>query len=487
MSLNLSNKKVSLLLYTLAALLIRLPFFFRDSIDRDESTFILMGQSWVDGYLPYTQLWDLKPPLVFLFFAVIIQFFGKSYIAIRLFGALVIVFTAFFVNLIARKGTTAIQGFYAGLLYVYLSSLFGSIQGVMSEHLALFFFMLGFLQLLESRTNARLFFSALLFGASLMFRLNLAYPVAFLFIYYLLFSGFTVKEIALKGLLSVAGGVAVPLMTFLPYLEFGIPEVWWNAVILASLSYDQAGINDILEALLHLSPFLAIFFIGIVWKKRFVLFRQNSRKFEMVSVACAGILFMLAKSGKVNTHYLIQLYPFILLLLLPMLYQLRHLPVKKAKPYLFSLFLLLPVEAYMEYGVVGARYLRGEPLFNGYGITIPNYIEEHYPEQVKVLFLDYHIGYWELDKLPPSKIVTHPSNLLRKSNYAFVDNIRSGPLEELQFILEEFEPDLIVSRSEHISFAKKKSQENQFFEAYMDTNYTLVYQEKRAFVFERKK
>ena len=74
------------MVYFVAALLIRLPFFFRDCIDRDESTFILLGQSWVDGFLPYTQLWDLKPPLVFLFFAIIIQIFGKSYIAIRLFG-----------------------------------------------------------------------------------------------------------------------------------------------------------------------------------------------------------------------------------------------------------------------------------------------------------------------------------------------------------------------------------------------------------------
>ena len=47
------------------ALFIRFPFFFRDIIDHDESTFIFIGNSIADGYLPYDYLWDLKPPLLF--------------------------------------------------------------------------------------------------------------------------------------------------------------------------------------------------------------------------------------------------------------------------------------------------------------------------------------------------------------------------------------------------------------------------------------
>jgi len=83
----IDSSSFSFLIFFLAALLIRLPFFFRDYIDRDESTFILMGQSWADGHLPYTQLWDLKPPLVFLFFTIVIKVFGESCIAICLLGA----------------------------------------------------------------------------------------------------------------------------------------------------------------------------------------------------------------------------------------------------------------------------------------------------------------------------------------------------------------------------------------------------------------
>ena len=40
------------------ALLLRLPFFFPDTIDWDESTLILMGQGLLDGLLPYDRIWD---------------------------------------------------------------------------------------------------------------------------------------------------------------------------------------------------------------------------------------------------------------------------------------------------------------------------------------------------------------------------------------------------------------------------------------------
>src|SRR5262249_52048132 len=52
-----------------SALLIRLPFFFPAVIDWDESTYIIMGQSILDGNLPYIEQWEDKPPLAYLFYA----------------------------------------------------------------------------------------------------------------------------------------------------------------------------------------------------------------------------------------------------------------------------------------------------------------------------------------------------------------------------------------------------------------------------------
>jgi hypothetical protein len=64
----------------LTSILVRFPYYFIDVINWDESTFILMGQSILDGHLPYTELWDIKPPLAFAAFAFFIMVLGKSYV-----------------------------------------------------------------------------------------------------------------------------------------------------------------------------------------------------------------------------------------------------------------------------------------------------------------------------------------------------------------------------------------------------------------------
>ena len=73
-SLVVNVKSSTLWLALLAlALATRLPYFFVDVIDWDESTFILMGHSLLKGFLPYTHLWDLKPPAIFFLFAGVIS------------------------------------------------------------------------------------------------------------------------------------------------------------------------------------------------------------------------------------------------------------------------------------------------------------------------------------------------------------------------------------------------------------------------------
>ena len=110
-----------------------------------------MGQAWVDGFLPYTLLWDLKPPLVFLYFAKIIYLFGKSLLAIRFFGAVIVGFNGYLLYRIARKHTTSIYALTLGVFTIYFQSLFGSVQGVMSEHLGLFPVLLGSYLFVEKR------------------------------------------------------------------------------------------------------------------------------------------------------------------------------------------------------------------------------------------------------------------------------------------------------------------------------------------------
>ncbi|MFT6796984.1 MAG: 4-amino-4-deoxy-L-arabinose transferase-like glycosyltransferase, partial [Maribacter sp.] len=124
------ESKTTFLILFLLSFFIRFPFFFRDYIDRDESTFILVAQSWVEGHLPFTELWDVKPPLTFFFFASIIYAFGKSIFTIRLFGVLLVAISSFFTYKIGSHLATKKIGFWCAVGSVVLQSLFGSLQGV---------------------------------------------------------------------------------------------------------------------------------------------------------------------------------------------------------------------------------------------------------------------------------------------------------------------------------------------------------------------
>src|SRR5262249_46503171 len=103
------------LLLFLLGLLVRFPFFFPAVIDWDESSFILMGQSIIDGHLPYVKLWDLKPPVAFAFYAFSIAVFGKDLVGIRFAGALCVVLTAYLVYLVGKVMWTRRMGLFAAI------------------------------------------------------------------------------------------------------------------------------------------------------------------------------------------------------------------------------------------------------------------------------------------------------------------------------------------------------------------------------------
>ncbi len=471
-------------LLMLAATLIRFPFFFRDYIDRDESTFILMGQSWVDGFLPYTELWDLKPPITFLFFAGIIYVFGKSFLAIRLIGTLLVATTAFFTFKIGTSLGTKKVGFWAAMAAVALQSLFGSIQGVMSEHLCMAFFMPGLWLLVQSKKIGSYLLAGLLIGLAVMTKLNIAYTALFLGLY-LLYSYFSKKEY-LKGaktaLLYGMGILLIVAATFLPYYGRARGEIWWNSVVLAALEYAGARRSSIL----NLAPtfvVLGVFFL-FAWKKNYLDFRD--RKVQWVLVAVIGALFSFAKGGRINSHYLIQLHPLLIILValciaaVPFFQRWKHVG-------LLALFLIVvvPAESYLEYYRIAKHRIERGTFFNGEGISVPKYLLKNHPNEKNVLFLGYHIGYWGIDSKPPTMSATHPSNICRNELFPYYQNPRKTGIEELTYIMTVVRPAIVITRTNRLKFDKKLKAENIYIDQYLEKYYTLETQVERADIYRR--
>ncbi len=470
---------ISLLVVSIA---IRFPFFFRDYIDRDESTFILMGQSWVNGHLPYTELWDLKPPITFLFFAGIIYVFGKSFLAIRLFGALLVAISAFFTYKIGAEFGNKSMGFWAALGAVALQSLFGSLQGVMSEHLCMALFMPGLFLMLRTKTHWGYFLTGLLIGMAIMTKLNIAYAAFFLGLY-LIFTPFNAKWPERKlwqPILYGVGIIVIVVLTLLPYYQNQV-LVWWNSVIKASLAY--AGSSQ--GAVLNLAPtFLALalfFFWG--WRKRYLDFKD--RKVQLLAIAIIGVLFSFAKAGRINSHYLIQLYP-ILIVLVGLSISKIDVHLKKAyQPILVLLLLMVPAESYLEYYRIVKNKWEEGTFYNGEGITVPLYLMKTFPAEKNVFFLEYHIGYWLMDATPPTKAATHPSNICREELFPYFDNPRKTALDEITFIMSVVRPNIVVTRKNRLVFDDKLVEENRYVSAYLKNHYQVWATVEGAEIYKR--
>lgn len=437
---------LSFLLFFLIALFIRLPFFFRDYIDHDESTFIIMGQSIVDGYLPYTKLWDLKPPLLFYFFSAVISLFGKSLIAIRLVGTLIVACSALYVLKITEKLTSKKLAIRASIIFILCSSLFGSIQGVMSEHISLLFFLPGLYLLIAYKNDWIWLLGAMLLGCSIMVKLNLAYPV-FLIILFLVIRAFLIKKnliTAIKtGVILSLGVCIVVFATIVPYLLTSQFMIWWDSVIMAATAYNPLP-SIVKRIIVFLMTIPLLWLIIMLYKKQQYYFKGNSTAILLVVCALTGIVASFIDVGKINTHYLIQFYPFVIILISIWCYRKKVERLRKINLYFFLLILLASIESYLEYKVLIQRFNQGQSLYNDEGFEIPKYFKENGINPDGILFMKYHIGYWIMNETPPCKTVTHPSNLYREELFPYMGIPSKTTKEEILRIFNQIKPEYIV-------------------------------------------
>lgn len=444
------------------SVLLRFPFFFRDYIDKDESTFILMGQAWVDGFLPYTLLWDLKPPLVFLYFAKIIYLFGKSLLAIRFFGAVIVGFNGYILYRIARNHTSSLYALTLGVFTIYFQSLFGSVQGVMSEHLGLFPVLLGSYLLVEKRNY---FWGSLLFSFSLYFKLNIAYGM--LLAYPILF---VQRRADLKQMITgcFLGGTIATLITGIWFVNNS--SLFIESVFYAPLAYTKATISEQIKTFVSILPA----FILLTW-----LFKKYP-KHRFYTLFTTGVFFSLVRLGKVNGHYLLQVYPFLILLIGTLIYKLK----KKVSPQIvLVLLMIIPIESYKETWDLLKYHHNTGYWYNGEGHEIARFLKKKGLDHETAYYTDFHIGYWLTDNLPLSKVVTHPSNIERPELFPFMGVKDSMPVAVLEKLLSNQKPEIIIAKS-------RKNFKDAVLESMLTStikqNYQQINSVGSAFIYKRK-
>lgn len=448
----------------LGTLAIRLPFFFPAVIDWDESTFIIVGQALLDGAVVYEDVWDIKPPLSFAFFAAAIAVLGKSIAAVRVAGALAVVATALVVRAATSRISTPATGTWAALVFVAAASLLPGGQATMTEHVAMLPLMAAIYLLGRPAPGAAvLFFAGALVGASVMVRTNLA-VVAVAMAPFLAYGtpGPRIGILARRLAAYAAGGASVVYLTATPYLDR--LEVWWSGVLVAPLRYagSQSTMIDVLRS--H-ALYLARSIVGLEgtivgiailagggglagWLMLARRFRGSAtgvrRDVLLTGVAFAATALSILGSGVAHPHYLIQLAPFAAIGAAVAWADAarRHGRVVTVVALVLGAVALAPVA--VEYRTMAVRAIEGDPLRYGPAYEIADALEPDVRAGRSLLLFTDHIVYWLVGSRPFAPSVTHPSNVSKAYLLPFIPGAETSPEAEMAALLSR-RPDVIVT------------------------------------------
>ena len=400
------------------AVVLRAPFWAGDVIDWDESTFILMGQSWADGDLPYTSLWDNKPPLCFLPFALVAGLFGKSIAAVRILGLTSVVVTATVVWWIGRgwvaelagntiAGRSERAGRLAGALCIILVTFASRGQATMSETLAIAPLALGCAPILLGRGDLR---SAALSGACLSVDTlklkNLLFVAGVAGILWIARS--RQDRSARAAIVFAAAAVAVVLATALPYALEGELELFVRSVVLAPFDYAIAGVRRMI------GPSSAAV-VGAAMLTR----SSGVSRWARFWLLAASVALSIVLSGGGSAHYWIQIHPFTALALAA--------GIVRAAPRLSPAMDLLVVGGltFLAATLADASWIERAKAFRGLEAQgrarrLAMHLDAKGARGQPVVLFSDHLAHWWLESAPIHPILTHPSNAFRPELFRVV-------------------------------------------------------------------
>lgn len=424
----------------LITILTRLPFYFVDVVDWDESTFILMGQSVLDGHLPYLELWDVKPPLAFVAYAAFIALLGKSLVAIRLAGTICVFITSWLVYSIGKYISDRQAGIFAGILFIFATALISGGQATMTEHVALVPLVGALAWLIRRKaTPMVLLVGGILLTMATLVRLNLAYVVVAVG-FWLVYGRLRLQVSSLGIVAYCLGSFGLIFLTYLPYLVASNGSIWLDSVVLAPLSYadSQAGITQILLAGL----------IAWILVKFWQLIAFQGQEFSLLQVFFLGTAISIFQGGAFYQHYYIQAFPF-LALTLALFW--TKLPSKFGRLVIIMLVTIgLTLEMkpiFLQYQVISDRLKAKESLTYGMGYEIAKYLKQQNPQRQSVYLMTDHIAYWLANLEPIAKSVTHPSNISKEYLLQHIPGSATSTSAELARILAK-KPKFVIKPPE---------------------------------------
>jgi hypothetical protein len=299
-----------------------------ETLDIDEATFMIVAQSALRGSLVYEHAFDNKPAGFFYLLAGVMGLFGQNSAVVRLFGDLSIALAAAAMLSLARRYVSL--GIATGIVALFVVAQAGDLaNSTKSEVVANAFVALSLVAYIRwPQSNWASFGAGLLIGCAVLVRTNLAYLALALALMHVI-AAFRPDRFGLKrsSIFALAiGGLLLLGTLMIPYALQGQLQLLWVGLVEVPLSQAVGG-RDLLgriimvpHLLVRLLPgfsatFVIVAAIGIFRLHRVLAVRPELRRDAMLGwVYAAAIAVSIAQSGAFEDHYILQLFPPMLLL-----------------------------------------------------------------------------------------------------------------------------------------------------------------------------
>lgn len=483
---------LALFLLTLA---VRFPFFFLSVIDWDESTYILMGQSIVDGNFPYLEFWEAKPPLAFVPYAVFIWLFGDSIVGIRLGGAVCVSVTAYIAFRLGQHMWGRAAGVISAVILVIFVSFLRGGQSTLTELITIVplmgaaalcvigkegprkYFLLGGIISLAALVRLELAYFALFLGGFFLIKsaMKKNYPVNYFFLY------------ALGGLIPVG-------LVILVYWVGGHARIFFDSAVIAPYKFAETQLSFLptlwalagnlfstSKALLW-GGFLGAIFLNVIkWNMNTETQKQGA---VILGVFFLGVAFAISKTGAGFGHHLIQVVGFLALFS----GQFYAFLFNRYNKLLISMIIFSGLMAFASillyaYMDIGYRLLNHQPLQSDTGYKIADYMRKENPGREPVYLTKYHIVYW-LNQMKPMRKVVHPANISEDIFNKVLFGPEASSQSEVIRLLEK-KPRFIVKEM-NTWYLEKKPKTKAILDQALYTDYVMVKKIDDAFIFKRK-
>jgi len=474
-------------------LIVRLPSFFFSVFDWDESTMILMGQSIVNGYMPYIDAWDMKPPLAFYIYALFIVLFGKSLFAIRLGGFLCIYCASLFVYKAGNAIHNRTAGILSALFLIVFVSLGHSGLSTMPEHILIMpISFIVYLLVTKEITKKLAFVIGTILGVTILIRTNILFESFAVCI--LLLSGFLNPSMTLpdriKRCIVLIIGISIPLFLMgYYYVIHNALDIFLKtniATIYAYIDLKEAPLmNKIDMFYLNIKKNITInlfLWITFMLSILYIVFlkRWKDKLFPILMLIFTAQIFALFITGqRFGYHYFIASMPLMCLMSgLALSWWLKENKERK-KIYSFTIVLIIAGLLFalprhiMKYDrEIVSRIVQKKPLVDDSCYRISRFLKnENVRGQYIYMVNSCHIVNWLTESRYPTKYI-HPSNLLeREYMIKIVDGPNATKEKELLNILSK-NPAFIVFKQ--ASWPEQLDRFKKILDIKIKGNYELV-------------